>query len=199
MIVSQAFIFHFKCYSILHFAICQLVCWAFLFNGLQDGEKIANLSETVFVWFTKVAFTWTHTHTHEHTLLNAIGETATHFISLKNSPWHILTSFDIVTIYIVRLCHLLHAYKHYAFHVRTCQCIRFESLTLKLKVQDVDDLDGNWQVKVCKICASRSSNLFIIHYHIFRDRCIHVQMNKRTSKWTYDLIGLHHSYSIGMV
>ena len=31
MAVSQAFIFHFKCYSILHFAVCQLLCWAFLF------------------------------------------------------------------------------------------------------------------------------------------------------------------------
>ena len=27
------FIFHFKCYSILHFAVCQLLCWAFLFTG----------------------------------------------------------------------------------------------------------------------------------------------------------------------
>ena len=27
MAVSQAFIFHFKCYSILHFAVCQLLCF----------------------------------------------------------------------------------------------------------------------------------------------------------------------------
>ena len=26
------FIFHFKCYSILHFAVCQLLRWAFLFS-----------------------------------------------------------------------------------------------------------------------------------------------------------------------
>ena len=31
MAVSQAFIFYFKWYSILHFAVCQLLCWAFLF------------------------------------------------------------------------------------------------------------------------------------------------------------------------
>ena len=31
MAVSQAFIFHFKWYSLLHFAVCQLPCWAFLF------------------------------------------------------------------------------------------------------------------------------------------------------------------------
>ena len=31
MAVSQAFIFHFKCYSLLHFAVCQLIGWAFLF------------------------------------------------------------------------------------------------------------------------------------------------------------------------
>ena len=34
MAVSQAFIFHFKCYSILHFAVCQLLCWAFLLRYL---------------------------------------------------------------------------------------------------------------------------------------------------------------------
>ena len=32
MAVSQVFIFHFKCYSVLHFAVCQLLCWAFLFS-----------------------------------------------------------------------------------------------------------------------------------------------------------------------
>ena len=31
MTVSQAFILHFKCYSILHFAVCQHIRWAFLF------------------------------------------------------------------------------------------------------------------------------------------------------------------------
>ena len=31
MAVSQAFIFHFKWYNILHFAVYQLLCWAFLF------------------------------------------------------------------------------------------------------------------------------------------------------------------------
>ena len=30
MAVSQALIFHFKWYSLLHFAICQLLCWPFL-------------------------------------------------------------------------------------------------------------------------------------------------------------------------
>ena len=41
MAVSQAFIFHFKCYSILHFAVCQLLCWAFLWYLLSNGA-IAN-------------------------------------------------------------------------------------------------------------------------------------------------------------
>ena len=31
-LVSQAFLFHFKCYSILHFAVCQLPYWAFLLS-----------------------------------------------------------------------------------------------------------------------------------------------------------------------
>ena len=34
MAVSQAFIFHFKCHSILHFAVCQLLCWTVLFLNL---------------------------------------------------------------------------------------------------------------------------------------------------------------------
>ena len=41
MAVSQAFIFHFKCYSILHFAVCQLPCWAFLFKLLLCYEDKA--------------------------------------------------------------------------------------------------------------------------------------------------------------
>ena len=32
MAVSQEFIFYFKCYSILHFAVGQLLCWAFLLS-----------------------------------------------------------------------------------------------------------------------------------------------------------------------
>ena len=35
MAVSQVFIFHFKWYSLLQFAVCQLLCWAFLCT-LQD-------------------------------------------------------------------------------------------------------------------------------------------------------------------
>ena len=30
------FIFHFKCYSILHFTVCQLLCWAFLFYVVKE-------------------------------------------------------------------------------------------------------------------------------------------------------------------
>ena len=44
MTVSQALIFHFKCYCILPFAVCQLLRWAFLlcFFSLtfQDQMKI---------------------------------------------------------------------------------------------------------------------------------------------------------------
>ena len=46
----------------------------------------------------------------------------------------------------------------------TCQCISFESFTLKMKVKDVDDLDENWQTNVsfqfacmCKNGTSRFS------------------------------------------
>ena len=30
------FIFHFKCYSSLHFAVCQLLCWAFLYDVVTN-------------------------------------------------------------------------------------------------------------------------------------------------------------------
>ena len=41
----QAFIFYFKCYSILHFAVCQLLCWPFLlysFNRVKWCYAIKN-------------------------------------------------------------------------------------------------------------------------------------------------------------
>ena len=34
--VSQMLIFHFKCYSILYFAVCQLLCRAFMLCLLSD-------------------------------------------------------------------------------------------------------------------------------------------------------------------
>ena len=39
MAVSQALIFHFKWYSLLHFAVWQLLCWAFLLNKLVVSEQ----------------------------------------------------------------------------------------------------------------------------------------------------------------
>ena len=43
MAVSQAFIFHLKCYSMLHFAVCQLLGWAFLiqFQAICDAIKMS--------------------------------------------------------------------------------------------------------------------------------------------------------------
>ena len=32
VIYNSLFIFHFNCCSILHLAVCQLLCWAFLFS-----------------------------------------------------------------------------------------------------------------------------------------------------------------------
>ena len=39
MAVSQAFVFHFKCYSIFHFAVCQLLCWAILLDKSRPSLK----------------------------------------------------------------------------------------------------------------------------------------------------------------
>ena len=64
------------------------------FDGIlmasMTEKKMADLSQTVFIWFTNEAFKRTRTHSHIHTnthgytLMNAIGENAMHCISLKN-------------------------------------------------------------------------------------------------------------------
>ena len=36
------------------------------FNGLHDGTKMAELSQTIFLQSTNEAFTLTNTHTHTH-------------------------------------------------------------------------------------------------------------------------------------
>ena len=47
MAVSQAFIFNFKCYSILHFAVCHLLCWAFMLSKLP--EKVIKTQLQVYL------------------------------------------------------------------------------------------------------------------------------------------------------
>ena len=122
-------------------------------------------------------YTITHKYTHGHTLMIAIGDNAMRCISLKNqairltpldiSPPLLLTPLDIVASGIVLPLRIRrsHSYSKYIiqnsigysiFAYRpqasnafcTCQCIRFESLTLKMKVKDVVDLDENWRANV---------------------------------------------------
>ena len=51
--ISQAFIFHIKYYSILHFAVCQLLGWALLFPFMTIQHKIFNAMILVlcFCWW----------------------------------------------------------------------------------------------------------------------------------------------------
>ena len=42
--VSQSVIFNFKCYSTLHFAVCQLLRWPFLFNNKSNGSEGINVT-----------------------------------------------------------------------------------------------------------------------------------------------------------
>ena len=55
----------------------------------------------------------------------------------------------------------------------TCQCIRFESLTLKMKVNDVDDFNDIGRLvnlhMSAKIGASRFSHFFVVKYSKFCD------------------------------
>ena len=50
MAVTQAIVFHFKCYSILHFAVCQLLCWLSCYNVHNFGSN-ENIN-TRFVLFS---------------------------------------------------------------------------------------------------------------------------------------------------
>ena len=47
MAVSQAFIFHFKCYSILRFAVCQLLRWAFLLKRSTELNDVIPIVDCV--------------------------------------------------------------------------------------------------------------------------------------------------------
>ena len=70
----------------------------------------------------------------------------------------------------------------------TCQYIQFKSLTLKIKVKDVEDLDENWQtylfnMHMCaQIGASRSSRLIAIHNHTFDEEHTNGWMDERTNE-----------------
>ena len=60
MTVSQAFIFQFKCYHILHFAICQLLCWAYLFYLFEQCMSIFN---SPIVWSRNITNSIVHIFT----------------------------------------------------------------------------------------------------------------------------------------
>ena len=52
--VSQAFIFRFKHYSsILHFAVCQLLGWAFLFEKVTDAIDKGKPFDCIYLDFAK--------------------------------------------------------------------------------------------------------------------------------------------------
>ena len=62
MAVSQAFIFNFKCYSILHFTVWQLLCWAFLFMCLHGDKTTSGLKPLKSIQVTTAGTTdvlWT--------------------------------------------------------------------------------------------------------------------------------------------
>ena len=46
------FIFHFKCYSNLHFAVCQLLCWAFSFHWIVRNESAHQFYKYDTNWIT---------------------------------------------------------------------------------------------------------------------------------------------------
>ena len=48
------------------------------FNGLHDGEKMVDLSQTIFMRSTNEAFKRTNTHTHTHTQTHRQTNTQTH-------------------------------------------------------------------------------------------------------------------------
>ena len=69
------------------------------FNGLHDAEKMADLSETIFMWSTNEASTRTdttrtHTHTNTHTDTYTHTYTHTHTNTHTQAYIHTLTPFS---------------------------------------------------------------------------------------------------------
>ena len=88
-----------------------------------------------------------------------------------------LTPLNIVAIGIVR-----RAYKDStAFHVWTCQCIRLESMTLKIEVKDFEDLDENWLANVPCLNACVPNSALLGRAVCTRYILVHFLKNERTN------------------
>ena len=197
------------------------------FHDLHDGEKTADLSQTVFMQLpTKHSNGKIYTHTHIHTPTNT-GTSSDKCKRQECNALHFawksgyrLTLWDISWWKVVclhfwypwhpndwyrRPLHISHdcAYRPESLSALcTRQCFRIESLTLKMKVKDVDNLewkleDGGslWTCMCAKIGASRSSRLFAIHNHTFRDRQTYGRM-ERTNEWTNERTYILPAYTV---
>ena len=85
MAVSQAFIFHFKCYSILHFAVCQLLCWAFLLPLLLYYET-GTYQRLTFAFFLKRDIGYFILHVYVPSVIIVILSWISFWISVDPTP-----------------------------------------------------------------------------------------------------------------
>ena len=97
---------------------------------------------------TYIHITYTHKHSHTHIHIH------THTLTHTQTPLDVLAIGSLIV-------HPANKDQS-AFHVRSCQFIRFESLTLKMKVKNVADLDENWLTNVpcqhARVCRNASSS-----------------------------------------
>ena len=128
--------------------VCKVVWWIYLKLFLCGPQMRHSHERTHTYPYTQKKHTHTHTHTRTHS-------------DESNRPrvcFRVKTSFDYTSSYLptplnivdidivrpLRLSPVLQIHIVYAFHVCTCQCIPFESFTLKLKVKNFEHLDENW-------------------------------------------------------
>ena len=137
-----------------------------VFMAYMMVKKMVDLSQTVFVRSNNEAFKQAriaHMHMDIFQRMQWAWMQCVAFrlkiILCTNIPWHILakgsppqllTPLNVVIIGIIRpLCDCRgRAYCPEGSSILcTCQCIRFRSLTLKMKVTDIDDLNETWHAK----------------------------------------------------
>ena len=139
-------------YELWHRRICH---WRH-FNDLHDGETMADLTQTIFVWSNNEAFkrmnahshtrARAHARTHAHTLTNAICKNAMHWICRAYRPEG---SSALCTC------------TWNVFHSNLCPWkLRSRTLMIWMKLT----CEGILSKCICcaKIGASRSSHLFMV-------------------------------------
>ena len=120
----------------------------------------------------------------------AIGEHPLRYLLLYS--WYPLTSLRLVSSFrsvsVVSMPSISAYRPEGSSALCTCQCVRFESLTLKMIVKDVADLDENWQMNVaCQYaCVQKLEHLgpAVCSQHVIVHFLKDALTNERTNEHT---------------